>query len=179
MFAKLVALFTIIPAIELALLTLMGIYVGFWPTLALIVVTAFGGAYLGKAQGMSAWKRINEELATGALPEDSILDGLAVLIASALLLTPGVLTDFVGFGLLIPATRKPIKAFAKTRLKRWMAKQDSPVSTYYSFSSAAFGGEDDPFQVVDPVYFDTSASEPSSGGVIDVTPHKEERGAGW
>ncbi len=121
MILKLLALFTIIPLVELALLIPLGQEIGLAATLALVIGTAILGAILGKLEGARAWKNIQDDLNSGRMPADSILDGLAVLIAGIFLVTPGVLTDIVAILLLIPPARAPFKAIAKKRFKKAMA----------------------------------------------------------
>lgn len=142
MFAKLLLLFTVIPLIELSLLIPLGTEIGIWPTLAIVFTTAIAGALLGKYQGMSAWKRIQSEMGRGQVPGDALLDGLAVLIASAFLVTPGVLTDFAGFILLIPFTRGPIKKLVRKRVDKWL---EAETVGFMSFDAPDFGP--DPFDV--------------------------------
>ncbi len=142
MWAKLLALFTIVPILELTLLITVGNYIGLLPTIAIVVTTALAGATLGKMQGLRAWRRIKEELANGELPKDSVLDGLAVLIAAAFLVTPGVLTDVAAFTLLFPVTRKPLKGLIKKRLDGWLGVEST------SFFPGFGGGYTDP-DVVD------------------------------
>lgn len=170
MLARLVLLFTLIPIIELALILWVNTLIGPWPTLAIILVTGFSGALLGKLQGLKAWRKIKEELARGELPQDSILDGLAVLLASALLLTPGVLTDLAGFILLIPATRAPIRRFARKKLERWI-KADLPSPGAAIFNATAgfdgFGGGED-------MSFGGFGGG-DQGVVLDITPEEAQR----
>lgn len=171
MFAKLLALFTIIPILELCVLIPMGQKIGLAPTLGIIVFTAVTGALLGKYQGASAWKRIKQDLERGQLPSDSILDGLAVLLASAFLVTPGVLTDLSGFILLIPFTRAPIRAFAKKRLERWLSTENVGM---FGSSFGGFGYDDD----MDS-YFDHGAAghHDPDHVVIDITGHEKAQEA--
>lgn len=146
MFAKLVLLFTIIPILELTLLITVGNYIGLPITLGIVVTTALLGATLGKYQGLTAWRKIKAELASGQLPQDALLDGLAVLIASAFLITPGVLTDIAAFTLLFPATRAPIKKLLRKRIDAWLAKEQ--VGFFGGFGgdllgeSSYYGAED-------------------------------------
>jgi UPF0716 protein FxsA len=140
MFSRLLVLFTIVPIIELTVLIPLSQQIGLWPTIGLIAFTAIAGAWLGKSQGSAAWKRIQAELATGQLPGDSILDGLAVLVASAFLVTPGVLTDLAGFILLIPFTRAPIRRFVRRRFDKWMTQGGGGVYTSFGGGhGAAYG----------------------------------------
>lgn len=133
MLAKLFLAFTIIPLLELLVLIPLGQEIGVWPTIAIVVATAATGAWLGKMQGLGAWKRIQGELASGQLPGDSILDGLLILIACTLLITPGVLTDVVGIALLIPPARKPIKKYLKRRFTKQL---QNPSFTVIDVSSS-------------------------------------------
>lgn len=143
MFAKLVLLFTIIPIIELTLLITLGNYIGLPATLVIVVTTALLGATLGKYQGLAAWKKIKSELASGQLPQDALLDGLAVLIASAFLVTPGVLTDVAAFTLLFPVTRAPIKRLLRGRIDKWLEKEQ--VGFFGGFGPDMLSGFDDPY----------------------------------
>lgn len=113
MIAKLAMLFTVVTVLELTILIPLGQTLGTIPTVALVLGTAILGATLAKRQGLAIWQRIQKELASGKIPGDSLLDGLAVVVAGAFLLTPGVLTDVFGISLLIPPLRAPIKALLK------------------------------------------------------------------
>lgn len=115
---RLLLLFTIVPAIELALLIEIGRRIGTLPTLGLIVLTGLLGATLARYQGIAVLRRMQEEVAEGRLPAASLIDGAIILIAAALLVTPGILTDAVGFALLIPLTRAGIRRL----LGRWIER---------------------------------------------------------
>jgi UPF0716 protein FxsA len=112
-FFKLTLLFTTVTLLELSILIPVGKSIGLFATLALVIGTAALGGALAKRQGAAIWNRIQDELQQGEMPGDSLLDGLAVLIAGTLLLTPGVLTDIAGILLLIPICRRPVKALVK------------------------------------------------------------------
>jgi UPF0716 protein FxsA len=109
---RLALLFVVIPLLELYLLIQLGQWVGLGPTLALVVATGLGGAVLARREGWRAFRRFGAAVARGEVPTDAALDGLAVLVGGAFLLTPGVLTDVVGFGLLLP----PVRALFKRRV---------------------------------------------------------------
>jgi UPF0716 protein FxsA len=158
MLAKLFLLFTIIPIIELFVLIPLGGAIGVGPTIAIIVATGIIGAWLGKKQGLEAYRRIQEDLATGQLPGDAIMDGLLVLIACTLLVTPGVLTDAVGLTLLIPPARKPLKKWMRGRFTNML---QNPNVTVIDVGSS-FGPR-----------FDRRSRDED---VIDITPTTEERG---
>lgn len=143
MLAKLLILFTIIPVLELCVLIPMGTHVGLAPTIGLIVFTAVAGAILGSRQGKAAWASIKSKSSGGEIPTDSLLDGLAVIVASAFLVTPGVLTDLAGFALLIPFTRRPIRAFAKKRVLKWLEGENLGMLGGSLGGFGGMGGFDD------------------------------------
>jgi UPF0716 protein FxsA len=114
----LLLLFIALPAAELALLIEIGRRIGTLETLALIVVTGVVGASMARSQGLRVVAQIREQTTAGEMPAESLLDGLIILIASALLVTPGVLTDVFGFLCLVPAFRGVVKRNLVRRLER-------------------------------------------------------------
>ncbi|MEM7310354.1 MAG: FxsA family protein [Planctomycetota bacterium] len=116
--ARLLALFLLVPIVELVLLIQLGKHVGLGATLGLIVATGFAGAWLTRRQGLGTLARIQAELGAGSVPTDALIDGLLILLAGAVLLTPGLLTDAAGFLLLVPATRRRVRDAARGRLGR-------------------------------------------------------------
>lgn len=139
MIGKLAITFTVVTAVELILLVKIGNIIGLGWTAILIVGTAIAGAILSRQQGAAAWRRIQEDLRTGQMPGDSILDGLCVLVAAATLLTPGVLTDIGGLLLLIPVTRRPLKALIKNKARDHL---DSPDVSMMGGASVHTYGDD-------------------------------------
>lgn len=137
MFAKLLLLFTVVPAVELALLLWVGSLMGVLPTLALILVTALLGSVLARRQGLTAWRRLQTDLAEGRMPQDALFDGMSVLIAATLLVSPGVLSDALGIILMVPVCRRPIKAFLRKKFRRSM---ESGATGFISFGSSVGGG---------------------------------------
>lgn len=122
MLARLALLFVVVPLLELVLLVQLGRWVGLWPTLALVLTTGIVGASLARAQGLRTLAAFQAELAAGRIPGGPLLDGLAVLVGGAFLLTPGLLTDLAGFSLLIPVTRGWIRKRVARSLKRMQAE---------------------------------------------------------
>ncbi|RAL23512.1 hypothetical protein DL240_04955 [Lujinxingia litoralis] len=163
MLLKLLFLFTVIPLIELALLIPLGQLIGLWPTIGLVVATGLLGAVLGKLEGLRAWHAIQEDLRTGKIPADSLLDGLAVFVAGVFLITPGVLTDVVGLMLLIPPLRAPLKRAIRGRFQH--ALESGTSSFFISQGSQHFGSS--------PFANGAGRSPFERGGdVIDVTPNR-------
>ena len=115
---KLLILFIVIPAIELGLLMKIGGMIGLLPTVGVIILTGVIGAGLARQQGMGVLQQIQREMTGGQLPANSIIDGVIILIAAALLMTPGFLTDLFGFFCLIPGGRAVVKRFARKRVER-------------------------------------------------------------
>lgn len=101
-------LFVAVPLIEIALFIQIGGWLGLWPTLGLVILSAVAGTVLMRAQGMAALGRLQGALASGGDPTGPLADGAAVLIAGMLLLTPGFFTDSLGIALLVPAFRARI-----------------------------------------------------------------------
>ena len=118
MFARLLALFVLLPLVELALLIQVGQAIGLLWTLVIVVLTGVLGASLARRQGLRAWLAIRAELQQGRMPGNALLDGLLILIGGVVLLTPGILTDLAGFALLVPATRNALKRSLRRRLER-------------------------------------------------------------
>ena len=118
MFVRLLLLFTIVPLVELFLLVKLGTVVGVGPTVALVIFTGILGAWLARQQGLGVLRRLSEDLAKGRLPAEALIDGLLILIAGAVLLTPGLLTDALGFLLLVPRSRAAVRKAAVARFER-------------------------------------------------------------
>ncbi len=119
---RLLLLFVVLPAVELALLIELGSRFGTLHTLALIVITGVVGASLARGQGLTVVRQIQNEVAEGRLPAHSLVDGVIILLAAALLVTPGVLTDAFGFLCLVPAFRSLVKRAFWRRLERAVAE---------------------------------------------------------
>ncbi len=124
MFFKLLTLFTVIPIIELYILIKLGSLIGALPTIGIILFTGIAGASLARMQGANVWRLIRLEMEAGKFPADRLIDGLLLIIAGAVLITPGVLTDLFGFLLLLPPTRVPFRNWIKKRLRRMMEGDD-------------------------------------------------------
>jgi UPF0716 protein FxsA len=103
-------LFIVLPAIEIAILIEIGKHIGALETLGLLVLSGVFGAALARRQGLQVIRQVQIEMEHGRVPGDALADGMIILIAATLLITPGVLTDVVGFLCLIPATRRAVKA---------------------------------------------------------------------
>jgi len=108
-------LFVAIPPIEIALFVVVGGRIGIVATMAIVVITAFIGAALVSRQSRSEWVRVQQDFFNGVFPGRSLAHGAMILIAGALLITPGFLTDTVGFALLVPPIREALRRWALRR----------------------------------------------------------------
>jgi len=151
LFGKLLLLFIIVPIIELILLIQIGQLVGTVPTIALIIFTGALGAFLVRRQGISVLNKIRTELQTGQLPAGSIFDGAIILLAGAFLMTPGILTDTMGFLCLIPPTRRFIKKLTWTRMQRAMRSGQIFTATAYGsdFQNRAYQNNAEDVIIID------------------------------
>ena len=119
---RIVALFVVVPLIELALLIYIGTLIGPLYTLAIVVVTGLAGGIMARRQGISTLNKIRYNLESGIIPSKELFDGLLILAGGLLLLTPGVFTDIIGFTLMIPQSRRAIGRklldMIKTKMER-------------------------------------------------------------
>ena len=122
-------LFTLVPLLELYLLIRLGTYVGAVDTIAIVIGTGVAGGLLAKSQGLAVLDRIRAELNQGRLPAESLLDGLLILIAGAMLITPGLLTDGLGLLLLIPWSRQAFKSWLKRKIQEKISEGEIHIST--------------------------------------------------
>lgn len=141
MLGRLILLFLLTPAVELGLLIQVDKLIGFWPTVGLILATGVAGSYLARREGVSTWRRLNERLRAGDLPGTELVDGVIILVAGALLITPGVLTDFLGFLGLLPPTRAFIRRLLIRRLQH-KVEQGSIQVQFGVFGGSAPGPPD-------------------------------------
>ena len=124
---KLLLLFIVIPLVELAILIRLGTLIGVFDTILLIIFTGAAGAILVRAAGLQCLFTVRQQVQAGIFPADELCNGLLILIAGALLITPGLLTDLAGFALLVPAVRTVIK----TRLRIYLEKKITTVNVVY------------------------------------------------
>ena len=122
MLGYLILLFTVVPVVELGLLIKLGQHLGVSYTLAIVILTGIAGAYLARSQGLATLHRIQEDINKGIMPADKIFDGVLILGGGILLLTPGLITDLIGFMALVPFTRRLIKLWLKRKAENMIAQ---------------------------------------------------------
>lgn len=135
MFKALFFLFIVIPIVEIALLIQVSDVIGGWSTIALVIITAFVGAKLVKQQGTDALKNVQVQMAQGQMPAEELFAGLCVIIAGVLLLTPGIMTDVIGFLLLTPIVRKRLASNLMSQAKVKMANPGAGHTGGFYYSS--------------------------------------------
>lgn len=136
MLGRLILLMTLVPFIEIYLLLKIGQAFGAGPTFALIILTGVLGAMLLQKQGHSIMREMQMNAAQNQLPADAVVKGLFTFLGGLLLLTPGILTDVIGFSLILPGTQHLWRAYFK---KQWEAGVKSGSIRVYSNQN--FGGK--------------------------------------
>ena len=130
-----VVLFIVVPLAELWAIIAVSDIIGGWPTIGLLLFDSLLGAWLLKRQGRGVLAKVDARLRANQLPTDELVDGVLILFAGALMLTPGFITDAAGFLLLLPFTRAPLRAALKRRFTVRMGRGFQFVS-----SSTSMGG---------------------------------------
>lgn len=113
----LLALFIAVPLIEIALFIQVGGWIGLFPTLAIVVLTAIAGSWLVRSQGAREIRNLRGSFSELRDPTEPLANGAMILFSGALLLTPGFFTDIIGFSLLMPPVRQAVYQWARSRVK--------------------------------------------------------------
>lgn len=135
-FGKFFLILILIPLVEFVLLNQLYQRTNFLTALFVVFATGIVGLNLARRQGMKAWAAIHREMATGRTPSQEIMNGVMILLAGTFLITPGLLTDCVGFALLIPKLRIQLGQ----RLSKWFK-----AKTVTTFQSSTWANGDSPF----------------------------------
>lgn len=135
MFVRLFLLFTLIPLAELWLLLRFSKLTNPVVTILVVIATGIIGAGLARWQGWMVWQKIQEQSRRGETPTTALLDGLMILIAGALLITPGLLTDTFGFLLLVP----PFRALLRRQMAAWLKART--VAQFQAFHAQSTSGQ--------------------------------------
>jgi UPF0716 protein FxsA len=143
---KIFLLFTVVTTVELILLLKLAEVTSWWVSAAMIVIPGLVGAWLLKREGAKAFRAVVEAMSLQREPTAVILDGMLILVASVLLITPGVLTDLTGLALLVPAVRGAAGEAIRRRVRRAMDQRLSEgrirVATFDGFSGPSAGSGD-------------------------------------
>ncbi|MEO1524014.1 MAG: FxsA family protein [Planctomycetota bacterium] len=133
MLLRLLLLFIIVPLVELYLLLQLANLTSVGATFLLVLVTGIIGSWLARREGVMAWQKFHAALGEGRMPSQEIQDGLMIIFAAALLLTPGLLTDLVGFTLLIPAGRNVVRKLILPRFFKGFGSVQIQTTTFEGF----------------------------------------------
>ncbi len=117
----------ITPLVEIAMFIQIGGFIGLWPTLFVVIATAAAGTWLLRSQGWELMNRARLTLAGGEFPAREVFDGACILVAGALLLTPGFVTDAAGLLLFVPAVRAYL---GRVGLRYLMSRGNVDIRTY-------------------------------------------------
>ncbi|MBD1372782.1 FxsA family protein [Hazenella sp. IB182357] len=120
MFWLLVGIFIMVPALELWGLITVGSFIGPGWTILLVIATGVLGSYLARKEGLNTYQLAMIQLRNNEVPTDAIIDGVMILLGGIMLITPGFLTDIMGFLLVIPYTRSILRLLAIRILQRKM-----------------------------------------------------------
>jgi UPF0716 protein FxsA len=138
MFRLFFALFIIIPIIEITVLMQVGELIGVWPTIVIVVISAWLGAKYVRLQGLATMQSVQSKMAQGEMPSSEIVTGLVLLVAGVLLVTPGFVTDIFGLLLLIPSVRQLLATTVQKYIK---TAQGGSFSAHTQFHSSTFSQE--------------------------------------
>ena len=159
-------LFIVIPLVELYVIIAVGEEIGAFWTVILVLLTAVVGINLLRIQGMSTLMRAQRNMAQGGIPAMEMMEALAIAVAGVLLITPGFITDSIGFLLLIPATRQGIIRYIMTR---------STVHTGFGGQSGQWQSEQQDYQQAGHKSTDDKGDDkPKVGRTIEGEYHRED-----
>lgn len=126
----LLALFIIVPAIEIYVLFGVSEVIGGWNTVMSIIATGFLGAHYARQQGIEVLTRLQRSMEQGQPPAGELVDGAMLLIGGAFLITPGFITDATGFALILPVTRAFLKRLVIEFIRRKVESGDIQIRRF-------------------------------------------------
>lgn len=139
-FLILVFLFIAVPIAEISVLIRVGSSIGLFNTIVFVIFTAVLGAFLVRQQGFATLSKLKQETEAGRVPAMQIAEGVALLFAGAVLMTPGFITDAIGFAILIPAVRQTLIAWAG---KNFSSAANTHQYTASTSAQSPFGHQGD------------------------------------
>ena len=129
-------IFIVIPIVEITLLINVGQLIGAWYTIGLVLLSAFVGVNMLRHQGLATLGRAQQKMQQGEMPQQEMVEGLVLAVGGALLITPGFVTDIIGFCCLIPLTRIGFIKIVSSRFKHKMSAGISGLSGYSDHQGA-------------------------------------------
>ncbi|MCW8093236.1 FxsA family protein [Alteromonas sp. ASW11-130] len=147
-------LFAIMPIIEIAVLVQVGDVIGGWNTIALVLISAFVGAYFVRREGVNTLKTAQQKMQSNQIPGQEMLEGLMLVVAGVLLVTPGFITDTFGLLLVLPPSRK----FFAQKLKKHLSMQVVTGASFHSHEhyKASSHPQDKDSDIIEGEYQDKS-----------------------
>ncbi|MEG3754375.1 FxsA family protein [Psychromonas arctica] len=133
MFARLFLIFTGVSLLEIFVLVKVGGFIGAWPTISLVILTALIGSALVRSQGLQLIQKVQQRMAEGEMPGQQLIEGMMLIVTGILLVTPGFVTDITGLLLLQPTIRGNIAKLILSNVKF------APQGGMGGFSSQGFG----------------------------------------
>lgn len=170
MFPIVFILFIAMPILEIYLLIQVGGALGALPTIGIVILTAILGTWMLRAQGVSTLNKARARLSGGQVPAFELMEGLALGVGGALLLTPGFVTDAIGFACLIPFTRRLLVK----RLSSRVSVGSVAGGFGATMSSGSAAGNQSPFEPA-PGKHSTSAKAEIDGDVIEGEYTREDK----
>lgn len=166
MFKVFFIVFIVVPLLELYVLIEVGSEIGALPTILLTILTALVGGLLMKYQGLQVVQQAQMAVAKGETPQQQVIEGMMIFIGGAMLLLPGLVTDFLGFLLLLPPIRVALA-------KRWLAKRAANPHGFSYVQTEWTVKDSEPTRV--RYYESTRESDVIEGEVLDSDDKKSDR----
>ena len=144
-------LFAVLPILEIALLVNVGSIIGGWNTIGIVILTAFIGSYFVKREGLSTLQTAQAKMQRNEMPGKELVEGLMLVVAGVLLVTPGFITDILGFMFVLPGTRHLLAAQVSKHMKMRVVMPGAGADGFNTngqqspFGSDPFGSTDSPF----------------------------------
>ena len=168
MFRILFALFIIVPIIEITVLMQVSELIGAWPTIAIVIVSAWLGAKYVRQQGIATLQSVQAKMAQGQMPSGEIVTGLMLLVAGVLLITPGFVTDIFGLSLLIPSVRQALASSVQAHITTSQAGAFGASAHFHSAHFSQTNGQTYENEVDNPdVFTDQKSIDHHQGDTID------------
>lgn len=140
----LVAVFVVVPIIEIYVIIQVGQLIGAVPTILLLVVESLIGAWIVRREGGRAWEALRDTVRDGAVPGKELIDAALVLVGGTLLLTPGFVTDVFGFFFVLPFTRPLARRAVQVEVNRRAARMSGAYAPRRSGAHQIYR-DDDPY----------------------------------
>ena len=167
MFRILFALFIVVPIIEITVLMQVGELIGAWPTIAIVIISAWLGAKYVRQQGLATLQSVQTKMAQGEMPSSEIVTGLMLLVAGVLLVTPGFVTDIFGLLLLVPSVRQALASFVQKHIQTGQGNAFGAHTHFHSSTYTQAGGHIDSSDVFTQKKVTPLGKKPHQGETIE------------